>query len=765
LNLDRQQQLQRAIQNHQAGRLEEAEQLYTQILDGEPGNFLACQYLGVIRHQQGRSAEAVALIGAALKINPDSAGALSNYGLALNTDGRPAEALASFDKAIALNPGDPESQNNRGLALQAMERLPEALAGFERAIALRPGHADAWNNRGNVLSQMKRFEKAVACFDKAIAIQPKFAIALNNRGNALLALGRSDEALASYDQALATDPRFALAHYNRGQPLLDAMRLKEALESYDRAIALDPSLAKALNGRAIVLQRMGRDAEALASYEASLRIAPEQDTANNFAGLLMKSRRFTEAKAVFESVLHAMPQDDVAFGGLAAVALYLCDWPLVDELAPEIRRRIEAGRAAVDPLVVMGYFDDPALQSQASKNHQHERVPILPHALSRSRVPDDARIRIAYLSAEFHTHAVASLAAGLYEHHDRNRFEVSAIAIGPDDNSAMRARLQRAFEHFDDVRHLSDADVARLIANRGVDIAIDLTGHTQNARPGILAFRPAPVQVNYLGFPGTSGAAYIDYIIADRIVVPPEHQRFFTENIVYLPHAYQANDVARAIATTPTRREAGLPDEGFVFCCFNNSWKITLPVFHIWMRMLAAVPGSLLWLIADNEGANENLRRAAKIRGIAADRLVFAPKLPEPRHLARQRLAGLFLDTQPYNAHTTASDALWAGLPVVTCMGNAFPSRVATSLLHAVGLPELGTHSLADYEALALGLARDPPRLQALKDKLMAQRLSQPLFDTDRSRRDIERAYTVMWETAKAGGPPRAFAVEADLEK
>jgi protein O-GlcNAc transferase len=760
LNSGRQEQLQQAIQFHQAGRLAEAERLYALVLASDPANFTATHFLGVIRFQQGRSSEAIALIGAALRINPGSAGALTNYGLALKAEGRLPEALASFDKSIAAKPDDPESHNSRGLALQAMGRLPEALAGFDRAIALRRDHAEAWNNRGILLSELKRFDQALTAFEAALAAQPDFALAWNNRGNALLALGRGEEALAAYDRALAVRPDFADALYNRGQPLLDAMRLEEALSSYTKAIALRPDYAKALNGRGMVLQKLGRSAEALASYDAALAITPDPEISNNRANLLLAAKRFQEAKAAFSSILAAAPQDDQAFAGLAAAALNLCDWPLTAKLAPEVRSRTEEGRPAADPLILMGYHDDPALQRQASENYLRDRMPQPPRPLPGRAISSGGRIRIAYLSADFRTHPVASLIAGLFEQHDRRRFEVSAISHGPDDRSAMRARMQAGFEHFHNVQGLGDLAVAKLLAKSNTDIAIDLNGHTQGARLGILAFRPAPVQVSYLGFPGTAGASFIDYLIADKVVLPPAQQSFFTEKIAYLPHSYQANDSMRKIAAAPTRHEAGLPNSGFVFCCFNNSWKITAPLFAIWMRLLTALPGSLLWLFADNEGACGNLRRAAAAHGVDPDRLAFAPRVPEAEHLARHRLADLFLDTLPYNAHTTASDALWSGLPVLTCLGNSFPGRVGASLLQAIGLPELITKSLAEYEALALKLATEPSLLQASRDKLRDNRQRSYLFDTDRFRRDIEAAYTTMWEIAKRGEPPRTFAVE-----
>ena len=759
MSSDRQQQLREAIQLHQAGRLAEAERLYLQVLAFEPANFTATHFLGVIRHQQGRHSEAIELIGAALKINPASAGARSNYGLALKAQGRLPEALASFDKSLAAKPDDPESHSNQGQVLQAMGRLTQALASFDRAIALRRDHAESWNYRGIVLAEMKRFDEALSSFDSAIAAQPQFALALNNRGNALLALGRGEEALAAYDSALAAKPDYADAVYNRGQPLMDAMRFEEALASYTKAIALRPDFAKALNGKGIALQKLGRVAEALASYNAALAITPDPETLNNCGGLLLAAKRFEEARNRFSSALEIAPGNDHAFGGLAAAALNLCDWPLVAELAPEVRSRTEAGRPSVDPLILMGYHDDPALQRQASENYQRDRMPQAPRPLP-ARAISPGRIRIAYLSADFRTHPVASLIAGLFEHHDRSRFEVSGISLGPNDRSAMRTRLEVGFEHFHDVQDLTDQDVAKLLTKINTDIAIDLNGHTQGARLGILAFRPAPVQVSYLGFPGTTGANFIDYLIADRVVLPAEQQCFFSEKIVYLPHSYQVNDSARKIAAVPDRRAAGLPDTGFVFCSFNNNWKITAPIFAIWMRLLTAVPGSVLWLIEDNAGASGNLRRAAVAHGVDPDRLVFAPRVREAEHLARHRLADLFLDTLPYNAHTTASDALWSGLPLLTCRGASFPARVGASLLQATGLPELVTESLAEYEALALKLAKDPSLLKALRDKLAGNAARAPLFDTDCTRRDLEAAYGAMWETAKRGEPPRSFAVE-----
>jgi predicted O-linked N-acetylglucosamine transferase (SPINDLY family) len=373
------------------------------------------------------------------------------------------------------------------------------------------------------------------------------------------------------------------------------------------------------------------------------------------------------------------------------------------------------------------------------------------------------RIRVAYLSADFHAHATAYLMAGVLEQHDRSRFEVYAVSFRKSDGSEMRARVENACEHFIDVCDMSDREVAVLLRAHRIDIAIDLKGFTRDARTGILAFRPAPIQVNYLGYPCTMGAGYIDYLIADEIVVPKDEHPNYSEKIVYLPDTYQCNDSKRTIAgVVPSRSDAGLPETGFVFCSFNNNYKIAPQIFDIWMRLLKETEGSVLWLLESNPAAARNLRREAEARGVARERLIFAPWCAnQADHLARISLGDLFLDTLPCCAHTTASDALWAGVPVLTCTGNTFAGRVAASLLNAVGLPEMVTHSLAEYEARALRLARDPAAMTELKAKLARNRTTYPLFDTVRFTRHMEAAYTRMWERYASGHPPAGFAVEA----
>jgi protein O-GlcNAc transferase len=644
----------------------------------------------------------------------------------LHQQGRLADAEKLYRNILRARPRHFEARHLLGILRSQQGRPEEALDLIAAALEISPGHPDALYNRGNVFVELERYEEALASYDAALATQPDNEEAHHNRGNVLSKLGLPDEALAAYDRALALKPAYTEALNNRGIALERLQRYDEALASYDRASALQPNRAEGLYNRGNLLKELKRFDESVASY--------------------LKARAITK-------------NDPDAFG-IVESALAICDWKHSGELFGEVRAGLMAGRAIVTPFTLVGYCDDPALHLQCAKNLIADRIRIRPAPLWNGARYRHDRIKIAYLSADFREHATAYLLAELIELHDRARFELIGISFGADDGSDIRRRMAQSFETFHDVRDWSDRDIAAKLRELEVDIAVDLKGHTQDSRPEILAYRPAPIQVGYLGYPGSIGADFLDYVLADETVAPFDHAPFYTEKIVQLPDCYQVNDRQRAVAaTTPTRQEAGLPDSGFVFCCFNNNYKITQPVFETWMRLLAKVPGSVLWLLRDTPGAERNLRNEARARGIDPERLVFADRVRLEDHLARHRLADLFLDTLPYNAHTTASDALWAGLPVVTCQGNAFAGRVAASLLKAVGLPELVTHSVADYEALALRLATDAAMLQRVRETLAANRLSHPLFDTDRFRRNIEAAYLRMWETWQRGEAPQAFRV------
>ena len=705
--------------------------------------------------------EALVSYDKVLALKPDHAEAFNNRGVALQELKRFDEALVSYDTALALKPDYAEAHYNRGGALQELKWLDEALASYDKALALKPDYAEAFNNRGNALQELKRLDEALASYDKTLTLKPDYAEAFNNRGGALQELKRLDEALASYDKALALKPDYAEAFNNRGNALQELKRLDEALASYDKALALKPDYADAFNNRGNALQELKRLDEALASYDKALALKRDHAEAfNNRGGALKELKRLDEALASYDKALALKPDHAHAFSGIADCVNRICDWRRMKNVADDVIAHVAEERSIISPFLLLGYSGDPALQLQCARNFVADEVPSLPRPLWTGETWRHDKLRVAYLSADFHGHATTCLMAELFERHDRSRFEIIGVSFGVDDRSEMRKRLVAAFDQFHDVRGKSDGEVAKLLHDLQVDIAIDLKGHTQDLRPGILAYRPAPIQASYLGFPGTMGAEFIDYIIADKTVAPFEHQPFYTEKIVHLPDCYQVNDAKRKIAERmPTRQEAGLPEKGFVFCCFNNNWKITPDVFSVWMRLLHAVEGSVLWLLGDNESAERNLRMEAQARGIDPARLVFASRLPLDEHLARHRVADLFLDTLPYNAHTTASDALWTGLPVLTREGTAFAGRVAASLLSAIGLPELVTHSIEDYEALALRLAKNPSLLEEYRNRLATNRLTYPLFDTERFRRHIEAAYLQMWEVWQRGEQPGSFGV------
>jgi predicted O-linked N-acetylglucosamine transferase (SPINDLY family) len=690
-----------AVSLHRSGNLPEAERLYRQVLAAEPHDFTARHFLGVVRAQQGRSEEALAEITAALAIRPDDPDALLNHASMLKTLNRSDEAVTGFGRALAARPGWPQALNNRGTVLQAMGRFEEALTDYDAALAVSPDYVEALSNRGSVLQDLKRPAEALACYDQALRLAPHYAAAFNNRGSALLDLRRFAEALGCFDRVLALKPLDAEAWNNRGNALQGLLRYDEAAVSYDRALAIRPDYPEAHSNRGGALQQLKRHDEALASFER--------------AG--------------------AQPH---AFGGAAMAALNLCDWKRMERIGNQMPARIAAGEA-IPPWVLLGYSGDEMLQLQCAKNAIHARFPILAAPMASVRQAH-GKIRIAYISSDFLHHPVAAQIAQLIESHDRARFEILAISTGPDDGSAQRRRLVAAFDQFHDVKDQPPRAVAELVRQLEVDVLVDLNGHTQGDNFDILSHRPAPVQATWLGYAGTTGAPFIDYLIADRVVAP--NAEAFSEKLTLLPNCFFPTDTGNIIGTAPSRAQAGLPDDTFVFCSFNNNFKFTAPVFAIWMRLLQQVPGSVLWLKKSSEVAAHNLRQAAQEHSIDPERLIFAAGAPLDVHFARHALADLFLDTLPYNAHATACDALWAGLPVLTCKGTAYAGRVAASMLHAADLPELVTENAQNYESLALALARDPARLKILQDKL-AHRKS-PLFDTSRFTRDLEALYEKM---------------------
>jgi predicted O-linked N-acetylglucosamine transferase (SPINDLY family) len=676
--------------------------------------------------QQGKLDEAGRLCGLILSAAPEDF--LGHYLLALTLSGqlRLGDSLVHFDRAAALQPGNPELHYNRGNALYALGRIEEALAAYDRAVMLAPGFAPAWNNRGNAMKALGRLPDAIASYDRVLRLDPLAVPVRRNRADLLLQMERFGEALAAYIAVLHQAPDMAEAWLGRGDALRAQGRIEEALACYGQAATRQPGMAQAWH-RLALLEWLERGAlgPAMAHLEKALALDPNLPHAE---GLLLHLK------------------------------LMASDWAGLGDSMARIEEGVRAGKPVAEPFAFLMVSQSPAELLACARDFCARAFPPQP-PVARPPRPPRAKIRLGYVSGEFHDQATAHLAAGLYERHDRSQFEVIAFDNGPDDGSPMRRRLEAAFDRMIDIRALPGQAAAERVAAEGIDILVNLNGWFGRHRADLFARRPAPVCVNYLGFPGSMGAPYMDYLIADRIVVPEGERRFCSEQVVWLPHSYQVNDDRRKIAASPGRADCGLPQEAFVFCNFNTSYKLHPDMFGRWLRLLAALPQSVLWLLESNGLMAANLRREAASRGIAPDRLVFAPFAPSADNLARLALADLGLDGLPVGAHTGASDLLWAGVPLLTCRGAAFSGRVAASLNTAIGLPELIAESLDDYEALALALARDPPRLAGLRARLAANRATAPLFDTARTTRHLESAYRTMWERFAAGDKPQGFSV------
>ena len=636
-----------------------------------------------------------------------------------------AERIAR--SALREDSSDPEALRLLGDSLFYQHRFAEALAPLEEVFHRAPKRGTG-HRLGYCYFALGRFGDAESVLRREVELHPDLVNAHNLLGIVLIRQSRHAEALSAFRRAVAIDPQSLEANTNLGNALVELGRHEEAIAFLEKVVELKPGLAEARYNLGVAFHNLRQHDKAIAGFRDALELAPEMT---------------------------------YALGNLIRNEIAICRWADLDEHLRALHERLDRRTTIEDPFTVVAVSNSPQEQRSCAEAYVKDKLPVRPQPLWQGTRYRHEKIRLAYLSADFHEHATAFLIAGLLERHDRSRFEVFAVSFGPDDRSDSRRRLVRGVDRFIDVGSHDDAQAAQLVRGLEADVAIDLKAHTHGARLGILAHRPAPVQVSYLGFPGTSGADFIDYVVADRFVLPEAHQRFYSEKVVYLPDTYQVNDAERRIADLPvTRAGAGLPQQGFVFCCFNNNFKITPQVFDIWMRLLGKTPGSVLWLLDNSSRARQNLWHEARARGVAPERLIFAPRVALGEHLARHRVADLFLDTLPCNAHTTASDALWAGLPVLTCAGGTFAGRVAGSLLRAVGLPELVTEDLTAYEALALELARDAQRLGALRSTLARNRSTHPLFDTDRFRRHIESAYATMWEISRRGEQPRAFAVD-----
>ena len=613
-----------------------------------------------------------------------------------------------------------------GNVLKDQGKLKEAIKAYKKALAIKPDYAEAHNNMGNAFKEQSNLEEAIEAYNKALAIKPDYAEAYYNMGNTFKEQGKLEERREAYKKALAIKPDYAEAHNNMGNVLKDQGKLKEAIVSFEKALSLKHDYAEPYFSIGDALNENGKLEEAVEAYTRALSIKP--------ASVYVAQKLHTQA--------------------------HMCDWLAMNEDLPSLKALGIEGQS-VSPFTVLSLEDVPERHRLRSELYARENFlqKPLPSPAMPSKKPD--KLRIGYFSTDYREHPVAYLIAKVLEQHNRNEFEVFGYSLHGNQQFEIRQRLINSFDRFLDVQKLSNKDIACKARQDGIDIAIDLNGYTQNARTKIFAYRAAPIQINYLGFPGTTGADFMDYIVADRHIIPPENQKYFNEKILYLPNTYMPTDNDRELSNRHmTRRDMGLPEDAFVFCCFNNNYKITSSEFDIWMRLLNKIEGSILWLRQSNQWSELNIKKEAQRRKVDPERVVFAGSVPVAEHLARQRLADLFIDTFSFNAHTTATEALWTGLPVVTKMGQGFAARVAGSLLNSVGLPELITKNEHDYEMLILELATNQSKLSKIRKKLAANLLEQPLFDTEQYTKHIEDGYQQAYQNYFEGNPPKTITVQ-----
>jgi len=714
----------------------------------------------VALHSQGAAAQAARLYEEVLQAEPRHADALHLLGVAETQLGRAQRGLELIEEALAINPNQPVAMTNRGNTLVALNKPEEALASYDRALRLLPDYALAHHGRGNALRQLRRVEAAIASYDQALRLNPNFVQALFSRGTAHAEQSQYAAALRDHDRAIGLSPGFAQAHFGRGCALLGQELAHDALRSFEQALMIDSGCAEAIVGRGQALLELRRLDEAIAAYDQVLVLNPCLSAALFGRGIaLLGAERHDEAATSLRRLIQIEPGYDQALGACLHAQMHVCDWTDYSQSVGEIIAAVD-GNIRVDFLgAFLAVCDSPRRQLHWARLLADKYRSKPPPLWTGERYGHD-RIRIAYVSADFLEHPTSYLMAGLFEKHDRQRFETIAIALRDDERSPMAQRLRAAFEHFIVVGSRSDVEIARQMRELEVDIAVDLMGYTAQHRTHIFAHRPAPIQVNYLGYPGTMGTGDMDYIIGDEFLIPNEHRADYAEQVVYLPECFHATDDQRPKATdAPTRSAMGLPDSGFVWSAFLSSYKINPLLFDVWARLLCALPDSVLWLVGGNRVLEHNLRRESAARGVDPQRLVFARRLPYSQHLARLPLADLCLDALPYNGGATTSDALWAGVPVVTCAGESFAGRMSGSLLRALQMPELITETLEHYEQLALALARTPHRLAELRNTLSRNATTSPLFNTDRFRRHLESAFATMVKRSESKEPPMGFTV------
>lgn len=701
--------LQQAIDNFQQGNLSQTKLALNNILKIQPKNFQALLIMGVTLGVERHHAEAINFLLKAAKINAQDYFVNFNLAKALSETGDDFKSIKYHQLAINIDPHQPEAWLNFGKSLFQINRLNEALSHFDKAIQLNPKYPEAWSNKGMTFFRLKRFDEAISSYNQAIQLKPDCAENWSNKGLILHELKLFNEALFHYNHATKLKPDYAEGWLNLADTLSELNEINQAISYYDKALKLNSHLPEAWF---------------------------------NKGSALIKLKKYDEAATHYKCALDINPKINWALGYLIYTNLMSCNWENLNNYLETLNTKLLSNEKALHPFTLLALNDDPLIHKKSSEIFTESNFSFYSCLCPIQKRPKNHKITIGYFSADFHNHAVSNLIAEIFELHDKNKYEIIGFSFIYENNDDNHHRIKNSFNQFYYVNQMSDLEVAKLGRSLNIDIAVDLMGFTQNSRTGIFTNRVAPIQINYLGYPSTMGANFIDYIIADKTLIPPDFQKFYSEKIIYLPNSYQANDRKRLISKKIfTRQELGLPEHGFVFCCFNNSFKISPKIFSSWMRILKSVEGSVLWLIKENESVVNNLRREATIQGVDSNRLIFAEKIELSDHLARHFQADLFLDTLPYNAHTTASDALWTGLPLLTILGRSFAGRVAASLLSAIKLPELITTNLEDYEIMAIELANNQEKLLKIKRKLLNNLETTPLFDSPLLTKNLEDAY------------------------
>ena len=732
---------------YDSGELEDAVRSYKKVAQLKPNTSSIHNNLGNILRELGRLDEAVISYEKAIVIEPNFAEVYYNLGIIFQELNNLNNFLKNYKKAIELKANYPEALNNIGAVYKELEEFDSAVKFYKKAIEIKPDYAEVHNNLGILYKDLEKFDDSIQSFNAAIEIMPDYAEAQNNLGIIYMESGQLDMSIKCYKNAIDSNKNFIQAINNLGITFMNLGEIDEALDYFKKALKINPNDSLTLNNLGVAHKRLDDFESAKKYFEKGIALDPNySDTFSNYGNLLTDLDNFEQALINYHHSYEINPNSDYIEGNIIHTKMHLCIWDDLSKQIKDLKYQINDGHKRIDAFSFMALIDDPKLQKKVTEIYLKDRFPksdLLPNI---NIYPKHKKIRIGYFSGDFREHPVSTLTANLYEIHNRDKFEIHAFSYGPDTQDEMNLRIRSGVDHFHQVCKVSHKDIVLLARSLEIDIAIDLGGFTVSGKTDLFAMSAAPIQLTYIGFLGTMGAPYYDYLIADEICIPKENQQYYTEKIAYLP-TYQVNDSKQSPPKIfLTRNEIGLPEKGFVFCCFNNTYKITPTTFESWMKILKNVEDSVLLIYVELESARENLKIEVTKKGLDPDRLIFAKHLERDQYLARYRLVDLFLDTLPYNAATTASDALRMELPVLTCQGDSFASRVASSIINAVNLPELITYTQQEYESVAIELATNPEKFKAIKAKLKENLSTAPLYNTAKFTENLESVYEVMYE-------------------